>query len=84
MDDSDRTKTMRYLNSSFPHNTTPKQLSELKSEFMDLPGSPVVKTLHFHYRGYRFDPLSGNYDPTWRAAGPKKKKRKSIELQDNL
>ena len=51
MDDPDGTETMTCLNSSFPHNTTPKQLSELKSEFMDLPGSPVVKALHFHCRG---------------------------------
>ena len=26
----------------------------------DFPGSPVVKTLHFHCRGRRFNPWSGN------------------------
>ena len=26
----------------------------------DFPGSPVVKTLCFHYRKHRFDPWSGN------------------------
>ena len=30
----------------------------------DLPGGPVVKTLRFHCRGRRFDPWSGNQDPT--------------------
>ena len=26
----------------------------------DFPGGPVVKTAHFHCRGCRFDPWSGN------------------------
>ena len=26
----------------------------------DFPGGPVVKTPHFHYRGHRFNPWSGN------------------------
>ena len=26
----------------------------------DSPGGPVVKTPHFHCRGHRFDPWSGN------------------------
>ena len=26
----------------------------------DVPGGPVVKTLHFHCRGHEFDPWSGN------------------------
>ena len=29
-------------------------------EHRDFPGSPVVRTLHFHRRGHRFDPWSGN------------------------
>ena len=29
----------------------------------DFPGGPVVKTPHFHCRGSRFDPCSGNSDP---------------------
>ena len=32
--------------------------------FRDFPGGPVVKTLCFHCREYRFDPWPGNWDPT--------------------
>ena len=28
--------------------------------YQDFPGGPVVKTPHFHCRGCRFDPWSGN------------------------
>ena len=28
--------------------------------YWDFPGSPVVKALHFHSKGHRFDPWSGN------------------------
>ena len=28
--------------------------------FVDFPGSPGVKTLHFHWMGCVFDPWSGN------------------------
>ena len=38
----------------------------------------MVKTLRFHCRGHRFDPWSGNCDPTCRAAWPKKKKTKAF------
>ena len=34
----------------------------------DFPGGPVVKTLCFHCRRRRFDPWSGNQDPTCQAA----------------
>ena len=40
----------------------------------DFPGSPGVKTSHFHCRGHRLDPWSGNQDSTCHAAWPKKKK----------
>jgi len=30
----------------------------------DFPGGPVVKALHFHYRGLWFDPWLRNSDPT--------------------
>ena len=30
----------------------------------EFPGSPVVRTLHFHCRGFVFDAQSGNQDPT--------------------
>ena len=39
------------------------------------PGGPVVKTLHFQCRGHEFDPWLGNWDPTCRAAQPKKTKK---------
>ena len=32
----------------------------LKGLARDFPGSPVVKTLHFHCRGHRFDPWLGS------------------------
>ena len=31
-----------------------------KQALQDFPGSPVVKTRHFHCRGHRFNPWSGN------------------------
>lgn len=30
----------------------------------DLPGGPVVETPHFQCRELRFNPRSGNYDPS--------------------
>ena len=32
----------------------------LLKTYSDFPGSPVVKTLHFHCRKHGFDPWSGN------------------------
>ena len=32
--------------------------------FRELPGDPVVRTQHFHCHVPRFDPESGNNDPT--------------------
>ena len=37
----------------------------------DFPGGPVVKTPHFQCKGHRFDPWSGNQDPTCRVVWPK-------------
>ena len=34
----------------------------------------MVKTLHFHCGGRRFNPSWGNKDPTWQAAQPKEEK----------
>ena len=42
--------------------------------FRELPGDPVVRTQHFHCSRPRFDPESGNYDPTCHMASQKKKK----------
>ena len=42
-----------------------------KSYKRDIPGCPVVKTLHFHYSGREFDPRLVNWDPTCRAVWPK-------------
>ena len=39
----------------------------------DFPGGPLVRTPRSHCRGHRFDPWSGNYDPTCYAAWPKDK-----------
>ena len=43
--------------------------------YEDFPGSPVVKTLHAHCRGHRFNPWWGNQDLTCRITRPKKKKK---------
>ena len=55
MDGGDCCTIWRY---STPLNGT------LKSGW-DFPGSPVTKPLCFHSRGHRFNPCSGNWDPTW-------------------
>ena len=40
----------------------------------NFPGSPLVKTPLFQYRGCRFDPWSGNWGPTCCVVQPEKKK----------
>ena len=50
----------------------------------DFPGGPVVRTLPFHCRGRRFDPGSGNEDPTCLTVWPKKKKKKKREKGGDL
>ena len=45
--------------------------------FGDLSGGPVVKTLHFQSKGCRFDPWSGNQDPTFGRVQSIKQKQKS-------
>ena len=46
------------------HVTTRKNFKRIllseKSQTVDFPGGPVVKTLHFHCRGPGFDPCLGN------------------------
>ena len=51
--------------------------------FRELPGDPVVSTQHFQGRRPRFDPESGNYDPTCHMASQKKKKKKKPTLKQN-
>ena len=60
-----------------------KREGTLKSNFKiqgrDLPGSPVMKTLGFQHRRYRFDPWSGVRDPPFlKAKTPKHKNRSNI------
>ena len=46
---------------------------------MDFPGGPVVKTLHFHCRGYEFDPGWRTKISQATQCGQKKKKKKTIK-----
>ena len=57
-------------------------LPQFKARNRDLPGGPVVRTLHFHRRGSGFGPQSGNEDPASHAVRPKIKKNK-IKLEIN-
>ena len=51
--------------SEFPNMSLTRSQSQiLNASSGDFPGGPEVKTPHFHYREYRFDPWSGNQDPT--------------------
>ena len=43
----------------------------------DFPGFPVIKTLHFHCRGYTFNPWWAKFHMLWGVA--KKKKKKPIQ-----
>ena len=57
------------------------QLKRARKSFSrDFPDDPVIKTLHFHCRGRRFDPWSGNLDLACHAEQPKifKSKEKKI------
>ena len=45
---------------------------------LGLSWQSVVKTPCFHCQECRFNPWSGNSDPTCHAAGPKKKKKLSV------
>ena len=40
-------------------NSTIEQCTKV-SKVGDFPGSPVVKTSHFHFQSFRFNPYSGN------------------------
>lgn len=44
------------------------------------PGSPVIKTPHFHFSGHRFDPWLENEDATWHSQKKKEKERKFCHL----
>ena len=46
--------------------------TDIKTVRRDFPGGPVVETQRSQCRGCTFDPCSGNWDPTCRAAWPKK------------
>ena len=47
------------------------------------PGSPVVKTLGFQFRGHGFDTWAGNQDPTCCTALPKQN-TEELELNSNF
>ena len=46
-------------------------LENCKNLVRDFPGSPVVKTLHFHHRGHGFDPWSGKIPHATEQLGPR-------------
>ena len=54
--------------------------SHQNAPIWDLPGSPVVKTLSFQYKGRGFNPWLGNKDPTCCIAKKKKKKKEKKML----
>ena len=43
---------------------------------MDFPGDPVVKTLHFHFKGHGFDLWLGSEDAESHVMWPKLKELK--------
>ena len=43
-----------------PLRMHPQLLDRRRTPFPDFPGGPVVRTLSFHCRGYRFDPWSSS------------------------
>ena len=47
----------------------------MNNKWMDFPGGPVVKTLHFHCRGHEFDPGWRTKIPQATQCGQKKKNR---------
>lgn len=49
----------------------------------ELPGSPVVTTPSFHWRGHSFDPCSGNWDLACCAVWPKNQQQKDSERIQN-
>ena len=51
---------------------------------MDFPGGPVVKTLHFHCRGYEFDPGWRTKISQATQCGQKKKKKKERDSINSL
>ena len=59
------------------------QTSQFKGrDCQDFPGGPVVKTLHFHFRGLGVDPWSGKFHMPWGSDRKKKKKKKKQRLSD--
>ena len=53
-----------------------------KSHFRDFPGSPVVKTLHFHFKGMCSIPGQGINIPTCCMGVAKKKKKKTKKTKN--
>ena len=52
----------------------------LKPEFLDFPGSPVVKTLHFQCKGCKFDLWLGTRIPHAAWHGQKTNKQRNPEF----
>ena len=65
----------------FTERNTAQQQKE--KHFWDFPGDPVFKTLCYQFKGLRFHPCSGNYDPTWHKARSENflEKEKNLECE---
>ena len=50
----------------------------------DLPGGPVVKTAHFHYRGHGFDLWSGIELRSCMPRGQKRKKKNDGDHRNTM
>ena len=49
----------KFLKNDLPYRGV-RLLLFTKGEMREFPGGPVVRTPHFHCRGHRFNPWSGN------------------------
>jgi len=64
-----------FVNLATLYNLCVPPLTHQKTGIQDFPGSPVVKTQHFHCKGYRLDPWLGNWNNTCHSVRPKTKQK---------
>ena len=71
---------------NIPNVYIKKNNKKTEEKGWDFSGDPVIGALCFHYRGYGFNPWSGNWDPTCFKVRPKKKNKqtKKTPEKDNL